>query len=435
MPSIVINEIDLSAGNPVLSDSDIVYVPGLVTNVAGKFSPDTVISQHTPILLTTIEEFEAACGTEPYLFTAAQDYPDGFAIAATPTSGSMYEEGAPDPAYVYARELINAGLPVLYERLNDAATTVTVLFIYNELCGNMWEKLKDKSEYQFKYITTGGYPNFEYSADVSTPGSTIAAKMIDLANARGDACALIDHTNNSERSMVASANTSVYYSITNTESPYKIDSEYASMFTPWFSCTQPSAGRALDMPGSYLYLMSLAKSMRDGNANFLAVAGVNRGVVPNVVLPQTYTPLTMSIADSYQPKSGICINAIANVKPYGYTIWGNRTLMTVGLAGTVAKNFLNVRNMLSDIKKVIYVSALRLMFEPNSDVLKMNFNAAIAPTLDQMVSGGALTDWSIKYNPTSDKTKLSATVNVVPIYPVEDFEIGITITNEEVTVS
>lgn len=434
MPSIIINEIDLTAGNPVLSASDIVYVPGLVTNAAGKFNADTVLDQNVPTLITNIAEFEAACGTEPYKFSTAQNYPVNFSANAVPNSQVMFGADDPDPAYIYARELVNLGIPVVYERLNDKTSVATIATVYAALAGDIWTKLVDKTEYQFKYITSGGYPTFEYGADADTPGNIIAAKMYTLAETRGDAVALIDHTNNPERIMTASAQSSVYYAITNVSSAYKISNEYATMFTPWCSYTEPSSGYAIDMPGSYGYLISLAKSLVNGNDNWLSIAGVKRGVVPNIVLPKTYTPLTKSIAESYQPKQGICINAIANIKPYGYTIWGNRTLLTVGLEGTVAKNFLSTRNILSDIKKVIYTSALRFMFEQNSEVLKLNFKSAISPTLDKMVTGNGLNSWSIKYLETSDKVKLAAIVKVSPIYAVEDFEISVVINNDGVEV-
>ena len=434
MPSITITERDQTAGNPVLSASDIVYVPGLVTNTAGKFNADTVLEQFVPTLITNIAEFEAACGTEPYLFAAAQNYPVNFASVSIPDSQIMFATGDPDPAYIYARELVNLGIPVVYERLNDKISVASVGTVYDALAGDIWDKLVDKVEYQFKYLTSGGYPTFEYGADADTPGNIIAAKMYTLAETRGDCLALIDHTNNPERSMTASAPSSVYYSISNVSSAYRITNEYATLYTPWCSYTEPSAGYAVDMPGSFAYLTALAKSLKNGNDNWLSIAGVKRGNVPNLVLPKTYTPLTKSIADSYQPKEGVCINAIANIKPYGYTIWGNRTLFPVGLEGTVAKNFVNTRNTLSDIKKIVYSSALRYMFEPNSEVLKLNFSSAISPTLNKMVTGNGLVDWSIRYLETTDKVKLSAVITVVPVYAVEDFDISVVISNDGVEV-
>jgi hypothetical protein len=72
--------------------------------------------------------------------------------------------------------------------------------------------------------------------------------------------------------------------------------------------------------------------------------------VPN--LKSLCQNVTNAIADSYQPRDGIAINPITNIKPYGLVIWGARTLKDNVYAGDLtATSFLNVRQISSDAKR------------------------------------------------------------------------------------
>lgn len=208
------------------------------------------------------------------------------------------------------------------------------------------------------------------------------------------------------------------------------------MFTPWYTytCTKTDVSN-FAMPASYGYLMALAKSIVN-NANWLAIAGVSRGLVPKYIVPLTTTKITNKIADTvYQPRNAVALNAITNIKPYGDCIWGNRTLITNSKGNLTAHSFLNVRNLVSDIKKQVYVTAKRLIFEQNSDVLWINFIAGISPLLDQMVSGQGIKGYKIIKGTTDEKAKVVAQIRITPIYPVEDFDITIILTDDEVSVS
>ena len=194
------------------------------------------------------------------------------------------------------------------------------------------------------------------------------------------------------------------------------------------------------MPPSFGYLKALAKSIRT-NANWLAIAGVTRGYVPNIQKLDTYKLLSNTIANEMQIKNGeTSINAITNIKPYGLTIWGNRTLKNNlinaqgGEDGLTATSFLNIRNLISDVKKTAYNAAKMLMFEQNTQVLWINFLAKVTPTLDKMVSGQGLSSYKVINVPTQEKAKLNAVIKIYPLYAVEDFEISIEVRDDDVEV-
>lgn len=297
----------------------------------------------------------------------------------------------------------------------------------------IFDNLKDKGEYNVKYITSGGYPTYEFGDNV------IVTAMLDAASNRGDCVALIDHTNNTERSLNDKNPTSVYYSVyyNSINGGLFAQGTYGTMFTPWAKYSVPRCAISIELPGSFGYLAALGLAIQT-NDNWLAIAGATRGVVPYFNGACTKERLTNALADAYTQRDRIAINPITVIKPYGNLIWGNRTLYTAsGSAGNNlnAWSFLNYRNLCSDIKKVVYETAKRYTFEQNSDVLWINFKAGITPLLDQMKSGFGLLDYKITKGTTTEKAKLIAYITIVPIYPVEDFDITIIVEDDEVTVS
>ena len=285
--------------------------------------------------------------------------------------------------------------------------------------------LKDKGGYNIKYITAGGYPCFGLT------NTAIITKQLDIAKTRGDCVALLDHTNNTERSLNPSVGSSVFKAVQR-NTLFDTDGTHAAMFTPWGVYSCGTVGAEIELPASFGYLMSLAKSLVTGST-YGAIAGVSRGIVPNLVSLNTRDTLTNTIADSYQGKTGKSINAITNINPYGLTIWGNRTLKN-NISALSATSFLNLRNLVSDVKKTIYTSAVKLMFEHNNDVLWAKFRAEVSPTLDKMVNSYGIKSYSLVKQATRENGKLVASVILFPIYSVEEFEVTVIMTNEEVTV-
>lgn len=338
--------------------------------------------------------------------------------------------------------------------------------------------IKDKGEYSIKYVTSGAYPSLVFYKSGSgdevsyhleeTGASQFCSSMLNIAGFRGDSVALIDlgdstlfesKTAPKERSYYEEQMLDPTYLGLASESEAFLGAisdkpEYGAIFAPWALYTTqagyyvesgstrtelPQLGSVV-LPPSFGYLVSLAKSIRYNN-NWLAIAGVARGKVPYIQGLYTASRLSNALADSYQPRNGkTSINSITNIKPYGLTIWGNRTaknnLETAmgGEDGLTATSFLNIRNMVSDVKKTAFIAAKTLMFEQNSDVLWVNFLARVTPLLDKLKSGQGLSDYKVIKNPTTEKAKLKATIKLFPIYAVEEFEITIELSDEDVSV-
>ena len=317
-------------------------------------------------------------------------------------------------------------------------------FMYNKMSGDLFEKLTDKGTYSVKYITSGVYPTF------FVDDQSIADKMMNVAATRGDAVALIDPEYDPERSLKYNAEDSIYKAV-NTHFSTKSESEatYAAMFMPYGNYSLTRSGVSAVMPASFGYLMSLATAVKT-SPNWLAMAGVTRGQVPGYTPIEGDPVITNVIAEDYQPRFGsedgnnvIGINAITNIRPYGQCIWGNRTLAKtppMNENGCKPQNFLNTRNMISDIKKVAYTTAKQLMFEQNSDTLWLKFKSSVSPLLEQLRSGNGISDYKLikgttKFDGTQlARNELSATIRIYPMYAVEYFEITVVVSEEDVSV-
>lgn len=299
----------------------------------------------------------------------------------------------------------------------------------------------DRGNFSVKYLTSGGYPSFEYSSDPETT-NTLVNKMLAMAETRGDCVALIDHTDYIDRELNPNKEGSVYQAVTNA-TVWEGNGDFGAMFTPWATYNRVTSDTlqsgdkgksAFRAPASFAYLTSLADSIKT-NANWLAIAGVTRGKVFNIGNMTNRIPNT--IADAMQPREGMSINAITNIKPYGQTIWGNRTLKK-NAENLVATSFLNVRNLVSDVKKVCYRTARALTFEQDTEILWVNFKSAISPTLDRMLSGYGIIGYKIVRDTThpmaTEKATVCARIILYPTYAVEDFYITVVLKDDEVTV-
>lgn len=553
MPSITITEIDVTSGGGSSTNLNVVYVPGFMTTDSTAWPKDNnPAKKKTPTLCKSVAEFERFFGTRP------ATWPDG--------SNTVF-----DKSYLYAKELLNLGLPVLYESINDKTDTSTPSesAMYLAMAGDLFtsrtnkDGLDEKSEYSFKYLTSGGYPTFYYSPAATSPSVTytespikgeavqlnlqdvqiggknvtyritfnnnvwtltkegdstftpkectgainntvspgqyeisyngkviyklyatghkftdgeyvtidfndggfptsnkfyevvgttdtsIATKMLKLAEDRGDCIALIDHPNMPSATLVG---TNSYYNKFKTFGEAATNGDYGAAFTPWVNINcitytpKVVAGEKernnsiFSMPPSFGYLAALAKSIKT-NASWLAVAGASRGQIPNLDADKPLNingKITNSIAESeYQNRDSVSINAITNIKPFGHRIWGNRTLKHNGATGEnnlTATSFLNIRNMICDVKKVVYDACKKFTFEQNNDVLWLNFKSAIEPTLNQMKTGAGLNGYKIIKGQTSEKAKLVAVIKLYPLYAVEDFEISVEMRDDEVSV-
>ncbi len=207
------------------------------------------------------------------------------------------------------------------------------------------------------------------------------------------------------------------------------------------ACTVPSVvynmtaderfGNNRKFPGAFHYLACYKNSLGLGFAEWYAAAGYNRGV-SSYAIDYTTVKLGEVAVQALEPRNikdqetqpKFAVNVIANFRG-NYYLWGNRTCHPLqdyaGGGDLIASHFLNIRQLCTTIKKQLYVSCRRFTFDPNSDVLWINFKNSITPMLDRMKADQGVRDYKIEKVYTDKKATLKARIRIVPIEAVEDF--------------
>lgn len=413
MPYINILEVDKSFNPSYATDSNIVFIPGFMGTTTSDGSTAGSGTIDKPTLCTTVAEFTAAFGSFPKEFSSG--------------SPIVYKE---DIAWVMAYELISGGMQVLY-MVPGTSTSSYATAVASEAemltaisADHLWDMLKDRGSYDVRFLTCGGVSQTLSSESGSTVTLNAAvAGAMGVANARGDCSVLVDHASTETD---ASDIMAQYQRFSSTAGV-----KYGKGFTPWVKVTQIApksanfSGSIATLPGSYGYLRAFANSIYNNNAVWLAAAGATRGQIPKIV--GTTVAYGEAAANDFQTRASgeIAVNPICMIEPYGYVVWGNRTMFPNDSTGLKASSFANIRELVSSLKKALYVASKGLTFEQNNDLLWFNFRSLLTPTLDKMASGGGIQGYRIIKEATTARATLKARIRIVPIEGVEDFDLTV----------
>lgn len=211
-------------------------------------------------------------------------------------------------------------------------------------------------------------------------------------------------------------------------------SQYTALFAPFvvYNMRTDKAYNNSTFPASFHYLACAAKASSDFN-EWYATAGYTRGV-SNYSINSLGCKLGEAAVDALQPRhiaNGVdkAVNLIVKIKS-NYYLWGNRTAAKLGEENTEsgdlrASHFLNIRQLCTTIKKQVYITCRRYTFDPNSDVLWINFCNGIRPLLEKMKADQGIEDYKFIKVKTDKKALLKAKIRIVPIEAVEDFDISL----------
>ena len=207
---------------------------------------------------------------------------------------------------------------------------------------------------------------------------------------------------------------------------------YALLPNATFAYSVGSAQYTLIVPSSLIYLNQYSQSNRR-TTTWLPITGVARGVVEGTFNPDLSISKYLMDNSIIEDGSGVSFNAVVTVRPYGNTIWGDRTLIEQEESRSVqATSYFSLRNLVSDVAKTAYNSAIRYTYETNNDITWFNFKQDITTLLDQVVSSGVLQSYTVKRGTTSERNKMVAIITLYPVLPVENFDIYVNLENAEV---
>ena len=252
---------------------------------------------------------------------------------------------------------------------------------------------------------------------------------------RGDCVALIDHP------ITINSADEVSDLFNNGLANAGVLGSFGSAFTPWCSHSltvdtgyvspDDQIAGTWSLPGSFTYLVAYANSVAE-NPTWYAAAGVTRGAAVTLVKPLVEFGERAAASLQSREDGFIAVNPICKIVPYGYRVYGNRTLRQNGLnnkSDLVATSFLNIRNLVSDIKKTSFAACRRMAFEQNTDVLWTNLKAQIAPLLDRMQTGNGIDGYKIIRVATNKKATVVGKIRIIPIEAVEDFILTVELTD------
>lgn len=317
--------------------------------------------------------------------------------------------------------LLGLGYTVHYLLINDAERKITDPTI--------WEPLKDRSLYDFRYLVSGLIDNQTAAGkEMEAVNSIIAAIAQNVSTGytegegRGDCIALCDIP----RSVYIGHSSAT--AIDNIKRNIPSGNAYTANFAPtvyYGGIEDSDYANSNELPASFHYLACASTAFSRYNEWF-AVSGYTRGVSGMRVTGTSIKLGDAAVTALQSRRAGSpSVNLVIKLND-SYYLWGNRTGAAI-TDNLTASNFLNIRQLCCTLKKTIYDTCRHLMFDPNSDMLWLNFCNAIRPVLENMKANQGIADYKFEQQETSLKAKLFAAIRIIPIEAVEDFEIGITL--------
>ena len=205
----------------------------------------------------------------------------------------------------------------------------------------------------------------------------------------------------------------------------EIDSNYSCTYYPWV--------KYLDVDNSqYIYLPATKDAVRNfaqtDNTSWpwFAPAGIERGNVDCV-----RAHFITKLADEDVLYDGR-INPIKTFAQDGPKIWGQKNLQI----NESQLNRIAVRRLLLRMRKLIAISCIGLIFEPNDPTTKQSFLSTVTPIMDSIRSNRGISDYRIEINDTiesRERRELPVKIYFKPYNALEYIVIDFILTPEGVS--
>jgi len=270
---------------------------------------------------------------------------------------------------------------------------------------------------------------------ISIPGVTneqLTSHLIDTAEARADALAVIDLKGDFQPSHEATAKT--FPDLDTTISNLKarqINSSYGCAFFPFVQIRDTLEGQLVYMPASVAAIGAFSYTDRV-RAPWFAPAGFNRGGLSSGVAGLPVLNVTQKLtAKDRDNLYDANINPIASFPNEGIVIFGQKTLQVT----RSALDRINVRRLLIFIKKGISNIAAGVLFEPNVRATWARFIGQAEPFLADVQARFGLDDYKLVLDETTttpdlvDRNILYAKVYLKPTRAIEFVAVDFIITN------
>lgn len=172
-----------------------------------------------------------------------------------------------------------------------------------------------------------------------------------------------------------------------------IESSYGSVYYPWVKYKDVENNQYIYLPPTKDVVRNMAMGDNQNASAGLAPAGMNRGSVTAVM-----AHIKTKIEDE-DTLYGNNINPVKTFAQDGIKIWGQKTLLTNGNPA----DRIDVRRSLLQLRKLISIASLQLIFEPNDNSIKKEVESLIKPILNNFVDGRSLRKYTLKLSQSEEE--------------------------------
>ena len=213
----------------------------------------------------------------------------------------------------------------------------------------------------------------------------------------------------------------VVYELDDTE----IDSNYTCTYYPWIKYEDVDNSQYIYLPPTKDVVRNMA--MTDNTTHpWFAPAGISRGDV-NCVRAHYVTKLSDEDV-LYEGR----INPIKTFASDGVKVWGQKNLQK----RESQLNRIAVRRLLLRMRKLVAISCIGLIFEPNDATTKDKFLSTVTPILDNIRANRGISDYKIEVNDTiesRERRELPAKIFFKPYNALEYIDLNFILTPEGVS--
>lgn len=205
----------------------------------------------------------------------------------------------------------------------------------------------------------------------------------------------------------------------------EIDSNYTCTYYPWVKYLDQENSQYIYLPPTKDVVRNFAQTDNTSYPWF-APAGIERGNV-DCVRAHYITKL----ADEDMLYEGR-INPIKTFAQDGVKVWGQKNLQI----NESQLNRIAVRRLLLRMRKLIAISCIGLIFEPNDATAKQSFISTVTPIMDSIRSNRGISDYRIEVNDTiesRERRELPAKIYFKPYNALEYITIDFILTPEGIS--
>ena len=211
------------------------------------------------------------------------------------------------------------------------------------------------------------------------------------------------------------------YNLEDTE----IDSNYSCTYYPWVKYLDVDNNQYIYLPATKDVVRNFAQTDNQAYPWF-APAGIERGNVDCV-----RAHFITKLADEDVLYDGR-INPVKTFAQDGPKIWGQKNLQV----NESQLNRIAVRRLLLRMRKLIAISCIGLIFEPNDATTKQSFISTVTPIMDSIRSNRGISDYRIEVNDTiesRERRELPVKIYFKPYNALEYITIDFILTPEGVS--